>query len=33
MISGAGHYPHAQTSDEVAGLVQNFVQERVLALE
>lgn len=32
MIQKTGHYPHAQTPDQVAGLVMSFVQERVLAL-
>jgi pimeloyl-ACP methyl ester carboxylesterase len=31
MIDGAGHYPHAQTPDEVAGLTTSFLRERVLA--
>jgi pimeloyl-ACP methyl ester carboxylesterase len=31
MIDGAGHYPHAQTPDEVAGLITSFLRERVLA--
>jgi pimeloyl-ACP methyl ester carboxylesterase len=31
MITGAGHYPHAQTPDEVAGLVSSFIRERVPA--
>jgi pimeloyl-ACP methyl ester carboxylesterase len=28
---GAGHYPHAQRADEVAGLVASFLRTRVLA--
>jgi pimeloyl-ACP methyl ester carboxylesterase len=31
IIKGAGHYPHAQTPDEVARLVTSFLRERVLA--
>jgi pimeloyl-ACP methyl ester carboxylesterase len=31
MIEGAGHYPHAQTPDEVAGLVAGFIRMHVLA--
>jgi pimeloyl-ACP methyl ester carboxylesterase len=31
MIDGAGHYPHAQTPDEVARLITSFLRERVLA--
>ena len=31
MIKGAGHYPHAQRADEVAGLTASFVRNRVLA--
>jgi pimeloyl-ACP methyl ester carboxylesterase len=31
IIDGAGHYPHAQTPDEVAGLTTSFLRERVLA--
>jgi pimeloyl-ACP methyl ester carboxylesterase len=31
MIKGAGHYPHAQRADEVAGLVASFLRTRVLA--
>jgi pimeloyl-ACP methyl ester carboxylesterase len=31
MIDGAGHYPHAQTPDEVAGLITSFLRQRVLA--
>jgi pimeloyl-ACP methyl ester carboxylesterase len=31
MIKGAGHYPHAQCADEVAGLVASFLRTRVLA--
>ena len=31
MIDGAGHYPHAQTPDEVAMLTTSFFRERVLA--
>jgi pimeloyl-ACP methyl ester carboxylesterase len=31
MIKGAGHYPHAQCADEVAGLIASFVRKRVLA--
>jgi pimeloyl-ACP methyl ester carboxylesterase len=30
MISGAGHYPHAQCPDEVARLIMGFFRERVL---
>jgi pimeloyl-ACP methyl ester carboxylesterase len=28
MIEGAGHYPHAQSPDEVAGLITSFLRER-----
>jgi len=31
MIKGAGHYPHAQCPDEVAGLTTSFLRKRVLA--
>jgi pimeloyl-ACP methyl ester carboxylesterase len=31
MIEGAGHYPHAQTPDEVARLTVSFVRDRVRA--
>ena len=31
MIKGAGHSPHAQRADEVAGLTASFVRNRVLA--
>ena len=31
MIKGAGHYPHAQCADEVAGLTATFLRKRVLA--
>jgi pimeloyl-ACP methyl ester carboxylesterase len=31
MIDGAGHYPHAQTPDEVAVLITSFLRQRVLA--
>jgi pimeloyl-ACP methyl ester carboxylesterase len=31
MISGGGHYPHAQRPAEVARLTTDFVQQRVLA--
>ena len=31
MISGGGHYIHAQTPDEVAALTLSFLRERVLA--
>jgi pimeloyl-ACP methyl ester carboxylesterase len=31
MIKGAGHYPHAQRPDEVAGLITGFLRNRVLA--
>jgi pimeloyl-ACP methyl ester carboxylesterase len=31
MIEGAGHYPHAQSPDEVAGLVTSFLREHALA--
>jgi pimeloyl-ACP methyl ester carboxylesterase len=31
MIQGAGHYPHAQCADEVAGLTVTFLRKRVLA--
>jgi pimeloyl-ACP methyl ester carboxylesterase len=31
MISGAGHYPHAQSPDEVAALVQPFLKEHARA--
>jgi pimeloyl-ACP methyl ester carboxylesterase len=27
MIGGAGHYPHAQDPDEVAGLITSFLKE------
>jgi pimeloyl-ACP methyl ester carboxylesterase len=30
MITGAGHYQHAQCPDEVAGLVVSFLRNRVL---
>jgi pimeloyl-ACP methyl ester carboxylesterase len=30
MIKGAGHYPHAQSADEVGGLIASFVRNRVL---
>jgi pimeloyl-ACP methyl ester carboxylesterase len=29
VVKGAGHYPHAQTPDEVAGLVTSFIRQRV----
>ncbi|MGH3279799.1 MAG: alpha/beta fold hydrolase, partial [Trebonia sp.] len=31
MIEGAGHYPHAQNPDEVAGLITSFLTEHALA--
>ena len=31
MIEGAGHYPHAQCPDEVAGLITSFLREHTLA--
>jgi pimeloyl-ACP methyl ester carboxylesterase len=31
MIEGAGHYPHAQSPDEVAGLTTSFLKEHALA--
>ncbi|HEX7992909.1 MAG TPA: alpha/beta hydrolase [Streptosporangiaceae bacterium] len=31
MVSGAGHYPHAQSPDEVAALVIPFLKEHVVA--
>ena len=31
MIGGAGHYPQAQSADEVAALVIPFLKEYVLA--
>jgi pimeloyl-ACP methyl ester carboxylesterase len=31
MVGGAGHYPHAQSPDEVAALVIPFLKEHVLA--
>jgi pimeloyl-ACP methyl ester carboxylesterase len=31
MIKGAGHYPHAQTPDEVAGLITSFLREHAPA--
>jgi len=31
MIKGAGHYPHAQNPDEVAGLITSFLKEHALA--
>ena len=31
MIDGAGHYPHAQSPDEVTGLITSFLRERALA--
>ena len=31
MIEGAGHYPHAQTPDEVARLTVSFLRDRVRA--
>jgi pimeloyl-ACP methyl ester carboxylesterase len=31
MISGAGHYPHAQSPDEVAALVIPFLKEYIVA--
>lgn len=31
MIEGAGHYPHAQCPDEVAGLITSFLREHALA--
>jgi pimeloyl-ACP methyl ester carboxylesterase len=31
MIKGAGHYPHAQCADEVAGLTATFLRKRVRA--
>ncbi|HEY2277357.1 MAG TPA: alpha/beta hydrolase [Streptosporangiaceae bacterium] len=31
MIKGAGHYPHAQTPDEVFGFITDFVREHGLA--
>jgi pimeloyl-ACP methyl ester carboxylesterase len=30
MIKGAGHYPHAQNPDEVAGLITSFLKEHTL---
>jgi pimeloyl-ACP methyl ester carboxylesterase len=30
MIKGAGHYPHAQNPDEVAGLITSFLKEHAL---
>ena len=30
MIKGAGHYPHAQSAEEVGGLIASFVRNRVL---
>ncbi|MFD2352429.1 alpha/beta fold hydrolase [Nonomuraea ferruginea] len=29
MIEGAGHYPHAQYPDEVAGAILTFLKERL----
>ena len=31
MIKGAGHYPHAQNPDEVAGFITSFLKEHALA--
>jgi pimeloyl-ACP methyl ester carboxylesterase len=31
MVSGAGHYPHAQCPDEVASLVIPFLKEHAIA--
>jgi hypothetical protein len=31
MIEGAGHYPHAQTPDEVASLISGFIRMHVRA--
>ncbi len=31
VIKGAGHYPHAQCPDEVAGLITSFLRDRVRA--
>ena len=31
MIKGAGHYPHAQRPDEVAGLITGFVRDHNLS--
>jgi hypothetical protein len=31
MISGGGHYVHAQTPDEVTGLITSFLRKRVFA--
>jgi pimeloyl-ACP methyl ester carboxylesterase len=31
MVAGAGHYPHAQSPDEVAALVLPFLKEHALA--
>jgi pimeloyl-ACP methyl ester carboxylesterase len=31
MLSGRGHYPHAECPDEVAALTMSFLRERVLA--
>jgi pimeloyl-ACP methyl ester carboxylesterase len=31
MVSGAGHYPHAQSPDEVAALVIPFLKEHASA--
>jgi pimeloyl-ACP methyl ester carboxylesterase len=31
MVDGAGHYPHAQSADEVAALVIPFLKEHALA--
>jgi pimeloyl-ACP methyl ester carboxylesterase len=31
MVAGVGHYPHAQSPDEVAGLITSFIREHALA--
>jgi pimeloyl-ACP methyl ester carboxylesterase len=31
MVEGAGHYPHAQSPDQVAALVIGFLKEHALA--
>jgi pimeloyl-ACP methyl ester carboxylesterase len=31
MVNGAGHYPHAQSPDEVAALVIPFLKEHASA--
>jgi pimeloyl-ACP methyl ester carboxylesterase len=31
MVDGAGHYPHAQSADQVAALVIPFLKEHALA--